>query len=190
VKPVLALIRRARRYRSVVVMSVLAASALVLSGCSVFERSGPPPPCPPVLLLKDTQNLTSYKPGVGRDITDVLHRVQLVDFKGFCEYDRERTKIDITLSLIFDVERGPANQDRKATFDYFAAIPKFHPAPEGKKVLSLTAEFKGNQTRLRVIDEIKMQIPLTARATLKDYAIYLGLQLSRDDLKEIRRRKF
>jgi hypothetical protein len=171
-------------------MSVLAVSALVLSGCSVFERSGPPPPCPPVLLLKDAQSQTSYKPGAGRDITDVLHRVQLVDFKGFCEYDKKRTKIDITLSLIFNVERGPANQDRKARFDYFAAIPKFHPAPEGKKVLSLTTEFKGNQTRLRVIDEIKMQIPLTAPVKLKDYAIYLGLQLSRDDLEQNRLRKF
>ena len=161
----------------------VAAIIPLLSACGAFEPKNPPPRCPEVLLLKHANSGTYFKPGSGRDITDVLATIAIVDFKGECEYNRKRTKADITLRVTFDVRRGPADRSRAADFHYFVAIPKFHPAPQGKSIFPLRAKFRGNQTRLNFIDEIRLEIPLPPRPKVDEYSIYLGIQLTPHQLE-------
>ncbi len=166
---------------------MVAALALISAGCgSVFDRK-PPPKCPPIFILKDAGSLTRYKPGTGKDITDVLFQGKIIDFRGVCDYNKERTTVKIDLNLAFELSRGPANRDRKAAFQYFVAIPRFHPAPQGRNTFSIVAEFAGPATRLRTNDDIQMVIPLDPKVRHDDYAIYLGFQLTREELKDNRR---
>ena len=164
------------------------ALALFSAGCSssIFDRR-PPPSCPPIFILKDAGSLTRYKSGTSKDITDVLFQGKLIDFRGLCEYNFERTEVKIDLNLAFDLSRGPANRDRKAAFQYFVAIPRFHPAPQGRNTFSINAEFPGQASRLRINDDIQIVIPLDPKVSRGDYAIYLGFQLTRQELKDNRR---
>jgi hypothetical protein len=165
----------------------VAALALLVAGCgNIFDRR-PPPGCLPILILKDAGSLTRYKPGAGKDITDVLFRGKIVDFRGVCDYNSERTEVAIDLNLAFELSRGPANRDRKAAFDYFVAIPRFHPAPQGRNKFKINVEFAGPATRLRTNDEIQIVIPLDPKVSLDEYAIYIGFQLTREELKDNRR---
>ena len=157
-------------------------------GCTFFKERVPPPPCPPVFVLKDASSLTRFKAGAGRDITDVIFEARIVDFRGFCEYNDKRTKVEIKLSLAFNISRGPANRDRKASFDYFIAIPKFHPAPQGKNSFDLKVEFARNIGRVQKLDEVNMEIPLAPKIPFEEYAIYIGFQMTRQELQENRRR--
>lgn len=169
-----------------------AALLLVLftAGCETLgiTKKDPPPPCPPVFILKEAAALTRYAPGSRRGITDVDFQAEIVDFRGSCEYNDERTQVDIALDVTFNVVRGPANRDRKAAFDYFIAIPHFHPAPQGKKTLPMSVAFAGNDTRLRVTDQVTLRIPFDGKARLEEYTIYLGFQLTREELQENQRR--
>ena len=158
--------------------------AALAGGCGLFEEKKPPPPCPPIFVLKDAGKLTRYKPSSGNDITDILFQGNVIDFRGFCEYNKPRTEVEITLSIAFEIQRGPANTNRKADFGYFIAIPKFHPAPQGKKVFPLNTVFEDNTTRARLTDEISLTIPLDRTVRRSEYGIYIGFDLTQDELKD------
>ncbi|NKB22264.1 MAG: hypothetical protein GKS01_17395 [Alphaproteobacteria bacterium] len=133
--------------------------------------------------MKHANSVTYFKPGPGRDITDVLGTIAIVDFKGECDYNKKRTKVRITLNVAFDVRRGPADRTKAMNFRYFVAIPKFHPAPQGKSVFPLQAKFRGNQTRLNLIDEIRLEIPMPPYPKVDEYTVYMGIQLTPQQLK-------
>jgi hypothetical protein len=158
---------------------------LALLGTSCTNR--PPPRCLPIFILKDAGSLTRYKPGPGKDIIDVLFRGKFIDFKATCDYNGDRTEVEIGLELAFELSRGPANRDRKAAFQYFVAIPQFHPAPQGKSKFSLNVEFPARGTRTRIGDKIELIIPLDPKVRRDKYAIYLGFQLTKDELKDNQR---
>ena len=130
--------------------------------------------------------MTRYKAGNTKDITDVLFQAKIVDFRGSCAYNRNRTEVEIELNVAFEVARGQANRDRKVAFQYFVAIPYFHPAPQGRNVFSIATQFVGAATRFRINDIIQMDIPLKPKTSRDEYAVYLGLQLTLDELKENR----
>jgi hypothetical protein len=157
--------------------------ALLTTGCGLFGPKTPPPPCPPVLILKDAGSLTRYKPDAGKDITDVIFQGKIVDFKGLCDYNKERTRVTINLNIAFDMTRGPANKSRKAAFGYFVAIPRFHPAPQGKRIFPLSADFPENSTRVRINDEVTLEIPIDRKVKRSEYAVYIGLDITQEELR-------
>lgn len=163
------------------------AVAMLGAGCGLLPGDTPAPNCPPIFVLKDVGTLTRYGPGSGKDITDVLFQAKIADFRGVCDYNKKLTKVTIDLVLTFELSRGPANRDRKAAFQYFVAIPHFHPAPEGRRTFPITVEFAPQLQRASPQDEIQLVIPLDPKRPLDDYAIYLGLQLTREELEDNRR---
>jgi hypothetical protein len=160
---------------------------LSVSGCGMFKKVVVPP-CPPVSVLEDAANLVRYQEGQGRDIIDVLFEAKVADFKGECEYNKTRTRVTLDLAIDFTLLRGPANLDRAARFAYFVAIPAFHPAPQGKRIFRLAVTFPAKRSRMRIRDEIQIEIPIGRGRAGTDYAVYLGLQLSPGELDANRQR--
>ena len=176
------------KIRQPILRLVTVALGALVAGCTMLNPTVQPP-CPPVLVLKDTAEMVRFRPGPGRDITDVLFSATVVDFRAVCKYDRKRTEVDIDLSVVFDVRRGPADRSRKATFGYFIAIPQFHPAPQGKQVFTTSVAFEGNQVRVRYRDRIELTIPLDPKRARRKYAVYIGFQLSAAEIESNRRRR-
>ncbi len=162
-------------------LSLLAAfgvTASLLAGCS----SKAPPPCPSVFVLGDADKLTQFKPGAGRDITDVDFTAEFQGYKGECGYDAgEGSKL--TFYVSFSVARGPANTTRKANFQYFVAVPYFYPNPAAKAIFPVTVEFPEGNSYVRHDDQpVSLTIPVAPGDDLHKYEVYIGFQETQEQL--------
>ncbi len=168
-------------------LALAAGVVLGAAGCGVFGEKKLRRPCPNFLLLGEAKDMTLFRAGPGRDITDVDFRAAIVDFSGTCEHTRSEVEAEFFVEIV--VRRGPANRSRAASFEYFVAIPRFYPAPAGKKTFRVEVTFEDNQTRVVYRDEIALKIPLRGGEIGADYDVYLGLQLDSEQLEYNRRRR-
>lgn len=170
-------------------LASLAALSLApfLASCSLIEKKEPPP-CPPVYILGDTATLTKYREGKGRDLTDVEFEAEIQGYKGDCSYDEKGAVVELQVS--FAVKRGPADDDRKANFEYFAAVPLFYPSPDAKAVFPVTLTFPEATNYVRHTDEsIVMRVPVKDADIIQKYEIYLGFQVNQEELNRNRQTK-
>lgn len=163
-----------------------ALAPLALASCAVLGEQKPPPPCPPVYILADAGQITKYREGPGRDLTDVEAEVELVGFKGECGYDEKGA--NLSLELVFGATRGPADSDSKVEVEYFVAVPLYHPAPEAKAVFPLTITFPEGANYIRHYDEaVSLQVPVKDGDVIQKYEIYLGFQATPEQLERNRK---
>ena len=185
-----ALIRLIPSIRHIVrpVRTALAVSVLgfLVAACGLFEKDTEYK-CPAVFILEDAKELTRFKPGPGRDITDILFEAEIVNFVGDCDYNEGEAEIELSVQI--KVERGPANKAGQVAFDYFVAIPKFQSRSEGKSVFNVTGDFEGNRTRMLYQDDLDMTIPVKVPTDGAALEIILGFQLMPEELKFNRSRK-
>lgn len=164
----------------------VSALGLLVAACGLFDKDVVYR-CPAVFILEDAKDLTRFKAGPGRDITDILFEAEIVNFVGDCDYDEGQAEIELAVQI--RVERGPANKGRKVEFDYFVAIPKFRTQSEGKSIFNVVGEFEGSRTRMIYQDDLAMTIPVRVPADGAALEIVLGFQLTPDELKFNRSRK-
>ena len=164
-------------------LALAVCAALGVAGCGA-KRSLP---CPNFLLLGHAGNMTQFRAGPGRDVTDVEFRAVITDFRGNCNHTK--SAIEAEFFVEFAVHRGPANASREASFEYFVAIPRFHPAPAGKKRFRVKLSFGERQTRVLYRDEIRLEIPLRGDEVGPDYDVYIGFQLDAEQFEYNRRRR-
>ncbi len=160
--------------------------ALTLAACGMFGEAVRRP-CPNFLILGEGGQMVRFKPGPGRDLTDVMFETKIDDFKGSCTHDDDNVSIDVTVD--FKIERGAANREKVARFEYFLAIPRFYPAPEGKRIFPISIAFRENQSRVLFRDELTLEIPLKPGEVGANYDVYLSLQLKPDELEFNRKRR-
>ena len=164
----------------------MACVMLGVTGCGVFGNKRALP-CPNFLVLGDAEKMTRFRAGPGRDITDVEFRAAIIDFRGTCQHTDSTVEAEFFIEIV--VQRGPANRAREASFEYFVAIPRFHPAPAGKKTFPVKVSFEDKATRLFYRDEITIEIPLASGEIGANYDVYLGFQLDSDQLEYNSRRR-
>lgn len=166
------------------------AAPLVLSGCDSWSRieQRSPPPCPPVYIMSDAAKVTKYLSGSGRDLTDVEMEGEIVGFKGDCVYDAKGG--DVMLQLAFELRRGPAAKGRTLDVSYFVAIPKYYPSPEAKGVFTFPVTFPDTADRIRVTDdEVYLRLPVKTKELIDNYEVFIGFQLSAEEMEINRRSK-
>lgn len=168
-----------------------AAAILVfaVTACTVFQEEEPPPPCPRISVLGDAGTLTRFRPGPGRDLTDVLYEGVVTGVTGSCAYaDDGKRALSMKISLVIEAARGPANRDGRAAFPYFVGITDSARNVLNKQRFSVTVVFPGNRTRLVVTDNpVALEIPVKAGRAGQDFEIFVGFQLSRPELEYNRR---
>ena len=157
--------------------------ALTLAGCGSSPRM---PPCPKIFLSSDISTLTRFRPGGGRDLTDIDFQAELLGYSGSCKYEKD--KLTITLNVGLGVSRGPA-AGREARFSYFVAIPKLYPSPAAKVDFDVAYPFPSGQARGEFKDEVEIDIPLAERNTGPSNEIYIGLQLTAEELEYNRKQR-
>jgi len=174
--------------------AVALVSALGVSTCALFE-SEVPPPCPRVSVLGDAARLTRFAEGPGRDLTDVVYEAEMTDVLSSCEHlvddDTGRTVVVIVVAPVVSAVRGPANRDHQARFDYFVTVVGPQEAILNKEAFGLAVQFPGNRTRVRFRDDdppVTVDLPLSPEASALDYRLFVGFQLTPDELSYNRRR--
>lgn len=174
--------------------------ALLLSGCSMMDGipfiggSRVQLDCPVIKVLGDAGEIIQYRPGPGRDITDIQIEAEIIAFSGSCQYEEEDgiyQSVNVELeSITFEVTRGPAYRGRTAKVRYFVKIPRFYPSPLGASEFTARVAFPENRNTVEFSDGgIDIDIPLGKGVRGPNQVIYLGFVLSREQMELNRQRK-
>lgn len=171
-------------------MGVVAGLALALSACSAFKKEDASggQDCPSVRVDRNTATMTQFRDGSGRDLTDVVFGAEIVDYAGDCQFDKKTNTVNVRMKVLFAITEGPAETQPTNTLQYFVAVPSFYPAPAAKQVLGMDFKYPdGNVATMMVRDEeVRLSIPLEGRTT-KETPIYIGFQLTEEQLEYNRR---
>ena len=157
-------------------------AALVLALAACGNKSQPP--CPDVNVLDDASKFTQFKPGEGRDITDIVLQGEIVGFKGTCAYDKDDKKLTVVMQVQMEFTHGPAATTRDAQVQYFVAVPSYYPKPQAKQVEDLKFTFANAADHVRITDN-EVDVVLPVKDLSKDVdkmSIYIGFQLDQAQL--------
>jgi hypothetical protein len=91
--------------------------------------------------------------------------------------------VESVLLVTMIATRGPADNQRQAPLKYFVAIATLDQKIVAREEFEITVPFEGNRTRVAVTEELEPRIPLKAGQTGADYQIFIGLSLSREELR-------
>lgn len=152
------------------------AAVLLLAGCASEPENRP---CPQAVVLKDASRQVKFG-GQGRDLTDVLYEATISTGRLVCEYDDNVLDVDLQVQVI--ASRGPANADRLAKLNYFVAVARSDQTILARKSFDLAIPFPGNRTRVSALEEIGQVITLQGDEDGGDYRIYVGLDLTHEEL--------
>lgn len=144
--------------------------------------------CPDVSILAEAARLTQWKPGEGRDLTDVVTSAELVQVTGSCVVPSKGNKVQVQFAAAIRAEAGPANSTRTADIPYFIAL-----IDKDRKVLvrehfSSQITFPANQARLGFYDEFEHEFTLPSGVQARDYSYFVGFEVSEEELKRNRAR--
>ncbi|MDP6342908.1 MAG: hypothetical protein QF578_16505 [Alphaproteobacteria bacterium] len=164
---------------------LLAISAL--PGCGLFP-SEEARPCPRVSLLNDAGRLIAYREGPGRDLTDVRYEARVEDVNWACGYTKNRLRVAAKIDIV--ATRGPASRQGKISVPFFVAITGGDQQILAKQAFKSELVFPKGRRRAGVREEIEQIIFLREGETGAHYEIIVGLQLSEEQLRLNRRRRF
>ena len=157
-----------------------AVAAVVLAGCASPTPQDALYACPQVSIVRDLAEMTQFRPG-GRDLTDITSRAALVDYSGSCDYTSDGVTVNMNLFLV--AERGPALQGNSGSYQYFVAVARPDESLASKAVFDTTVQFPDGQPRAGSREELAPKIPLPVDVNAKDWKIFVGFQLTPEQLE-------
>ena len=163
--------------------AVLMLAGLGLAACS--SKKPNLPACPRVGILGDAQKGTQYRPGPGRDLTDVTFQTELLDYNGDCKFDDKPPTVTVHFVLQVAATRGPAATADEAQVPYFVAIVDKDRHVLARQAFVAHVPFKEGRRRVVVGEDLEQAIPLDGRST-SDIEVLVGLEISHQQLQQNR----
>lgn len=168
------------------------ACLLALAACSSNEPDQTP--CPSARVLAEPSELTRFADGGGRDPVDVVFEARFQRVSGECSYSKGGGKIAVELTVVMDVARGPEAGDRPVPFSYFVAVseksedPGAEPRILTRQSFPVETSFPPGRNGLRYTDVLDVTIPRGKGRPVGDYVLYLGFELTPEELSYNRRK--
>jgi hypothetical protein len=164
----------------------------MLAGCGGNSSSlsnSPPAPCPRITILADGADLTRFREGAVPDIASMTSDSRLVGFNAACDYTRRRDGVNVRISAVFDVERGPVSAVPRVTLPWFIAVTD---AGDGQIIerrdFVTPVAFQGNANRVRIASTpVVLSFPAEERL-VENHNVRLSFQLTPEELEVNRRR--
>ncbi len=181
-----------------IAMSAMFMGVILLGACSYYEnvtmddlnvfKDPDPIYCPSVSILGKSERITVFKDGPGRDITDIITEATMVDFAANCinrlNKESGTGKVIVQLAVGFTASRGPANVEGRYTLPYFVTIMDKNKNILNKENFDIKSVFEGNRYKVSGLDDpITLTIPIVTPLTGQDFIIYIGFQLTPEQLK-------
>lgn len=158
--------------------------AALLSGCAPDRTV---PPCPNVRVDNATANVTQFREGPGREVGDIVYQAEIVSYDGSCTQDLDDNHLEGTAEVEMEVEfalaTGGAAPKGDVPLYYFVAVPQLFPDPAGKQVFEVRRESPGGASKVgRWTETIHLTLPVTKARPAAAYDIYVGFQLTDEQL--------
>lgn len=166
----------AKNTGAVVVLSLWA----VLAGCASRPDPDEARGCPRVAVVSDATQAEQFRPGPGRDLTDMTSRAQIVRISGSCAYDDDGVTIAVRMPVV--VERGPAFSGGEVGYAYFVAVTDRDLNVLAKRIFPISLRFDSGSGFAATVEELEQVIPLERPSQGAQYQVLLGLALDREQL--------
>ncbi|MEQ8602518.1 MAG: hypothetical protein RIB45_04305 [Marivibrio sp.] len=136
--------------------------------------------CPEIRIPADTERLTRFRDGAGRDITDVRLQAEVTYLSGSCSVEDE--EITLNFPILVAGQRGPANEEGASDVRLFVAVTNRDREVLSRRELPLRLTFPGNKVRVNAREEISIEIPKTEDQRPRNFLIFLGFALAPAEL--------
>lgn len=164
-----------------------------LSACASEEEDAGAP-CPAAKVMAQPSELTRYREGEGRDPIDVRFEARMMRVLGECSYDMEGGEIEVELDVTMDIVRGPALADGAVSYRYFVAVAEWvsqdatEPVILSRESFPVETDIPAGRRGLSYKDLLEITIPRPDDRDVRNYVIYVGFELTRDELRHNRER--
>jgi hypothetical protein len=162
---------------------VLSGAAAALLGACAPDRTVPP--CPDVRVDSATANVTQFREGPGRDVGDIVYQAEIVSYEGSCTQDltNDEGEAEVEMEVEFALATGAAAAKGDVPLYYFVAIPQLFPDPAAKQVFEVRRESPGGASKAdRWTERVNLTLPVTKARPSAAYDIYVGFQLTDEQL--------
>lgn len=151
----------------------------ILAACST-EKSVPVV-CPEVKVLKDTDHVTRFKEGPGRDITDITLQANLRRANGLCESFDDH--VEVFLGIDMQASQGAALEANQTELDLIVGITDLSGKFVQKRRIPLELVFPANQPVINYSERLQIVIPLKEDQAPAEFRLYVGYGLSKEELR-------
>ncbi len=168
------------------------AGAAFLAACgggSGIASNSPPAPCPRITILADGADLTQFRQGGGQDLASMTSDARLLGFNARCDYTRRREGVSVSLSAVFEVERGPVAQAAAVRLPWFVVVTDSNDSQIIDRQEFVTPiEFTANVNRIQVESRpVALNFPADERL-VENHNVRLSFQVTPEQLALNRRR--
>lgn len=173
-----------RRYGALTARLAVVAVGLIVGACSTVDATKTLA-CPGVQVLKTLGEFVRFKPGPGRDLTDVATEAWIERVDGACELENGEYIVDLSIGIV--TSRGPANRTASTDLKYFVAVANRQEVILQRQAFQAIAPF-GSFQSATFNDKIELRIPAQKEAAGDAFTIFVGFELSPDELRYNRRK--
>jgi hypothetical protein len=167
----------------------LVLAAMGVSGCQPTRIDDLLVSCPTLSLPSDLADLTRYREGAAPDLSTVVLDAKVTAVDAHCRRGRRDQSVDATVSMRFQLDRGPAAATRGVQLPWFIAVLDQENNVVNRQTFVLPAQFGRNTTRAAVSSQpVEISFPVGQERRAQDYRILVGFQLSPEELELNRRR--
>ena len=160
--------------------------ATLLAGCGSSTKDSFAPACPRAAILGDAADLTRYRDGGGRDLTDLVLAGRVLGLSGECQPGDTPRQLASSLLVSFQLTRGPAMTRRDADLSIFVAVSDGDQILD-KKLFPVHVVFPSNIDTIRLTtDAIAMVLPISREKSGAAYTLTAGFQLTPEELAQNR----
>jgi len=160
-------------------LTLLCGAVFLVAGCT--GQGEVAIDCPEIRIPADTERLTRFRDGGGRDITDVRLQAEVTYLSGTCAVDEE--EIEMSFPVAVAGQRGPANEEGVSDVRLFVAVTTRDRQVLSRRELPLRLTFPGNKVRVNARDLLSIEIPKTEAQEARDFLIFLGFVLAPNELE-------
>jgi hypothetical protein len=172
-----------------VYVAPLVLAAMGVAGCQPTRIDDLLVSCPTLTLPADLADLTRYRPGSPPDLTTVVLDAKVTAVDANCRRGRRDQSVDATISMRFQLDRGPAAPNRGVQIPWFLALLDADNNVINRQTFVLPAQFGANTTRAAVSSQpVEVSFPVGQTRRAQDYRIMVGFQLTEEELALNRRR--
>ena len=162
------------------------ACLLAVAGCDTTEGlfgKEKTAACPVTGKLDTGDRLVRFGEGPGREEADVALAVEVTHVLAACSFEVEENFGEVELSLWFRARRGQAGAGTEDRFGYFVAVASPDDEVITRRTFERELELADEGAWTTVSDRLEVGMSVAEGTDLSTYRIYVGLELSREQLE-------
>lgn len=169
-------------------LAAAASVAALLGGCGWISEEAAAPVCPDAAILAEAAELVRFRPGPGRDLTDIQYQVEVAGIEQGCRYRANTVESALRITLV--ATRGAAFDSGSADMRYFVAVvDRITEEILARQEFDSAVEIPRGQSRAGVVEEVVQRVTIPEGRSGRSYEVLVGLQLTEEQVSFNRQRR-